>query len=233
MRQAGRSLPEYRAVRERLDLFGICRRPDVCAEVTLQPVAAHGVDAAVIYSDIMLPVVGMGVGVEIVEGVGPVVAKPIRREADVEPADDARPRGVPSLRARVDPPRARRAASREGSRRLRRRAVHGRRLPRRRRAEPELHRDEAAHVRRAGHLARVDGPARGRVRGLSSPPRRRPEPTRSSSSTRGSGSSRPRTTASSSRRTRRACSPRRACRPSTSRQAVPTCCPTSRRQAGT
>jgi uroporphyrinogen decarboxylase len=83
MRQAGRSLPEYRAVRERLDLFGICRRPDVCAEVTIQPVAAHGVDAAVIYSDIMLPVVGMGVGVEIVEGVGPVVAEPIRREADV------------------------------------------------------------------------------------------------------------------------------------------------------
>jgi uroporphyrinogen decarboxylase len=83
MRQAGRSLPEYRAVRERLDLFGICRRPDVCAEVTLQPVAAHGVDAAVIYSDIMLPVVAMGVGVELVEGVGPVVAEPIRREADI------------------------------------------------------------------------------------------------------------------------------------------------------
>lgn len=84
MRQAGRSLPAYRAVRERYDLFEICRRPELCAEVTLQPVEAHGVDAAVIYSDIMLPALGMGAGVELVEGVGPVVAKPIRRRADVE-----------------------------------------------------------------------------------------------------------------------------------------------------
>jgi len=83
MRQAGRSLPEYRRVRERLDLFGICRRPDVCAEVTLQPVLAHGVDAAVIYSDIMLPVLAMGVDVSLVEGVGPVVRNPVRTRADV------------------------------------------------------------------------------------------------------------------------------------------------------
>jgi uroporphyrinogen decarboxylase len=83
MRQAGRSLPEYREVRRRLDLFEICRRPEVCAEVTLQPVERHGVDAAVIYSDIMLPLTAMGVGVELVEGVGPVVAKPVRRPADV------------------------------------------------------------------------------------------------------------------------------------------------------
>lgn len=84
MRQAGRSLPAYRTVRERFDLFQICRRPELCAEVTLQPVEAHGVDAAVIYSDIMLPALGMGVGVELVEGVGPVVAEPVRRLADVE-----------------------------------------------------------------------------------------------------------------------------------------------------
>jgi uroporphyrinogen decarboxylase len=84
MRQAGRSLPEYREVRKRFDLFGICRRPELCAEVTLQPVRAHGVDAAVIYSDIMLPLLGMGVDVELVEGVGPVVAEPVRRLADLE-----------------------------------------------------------------------------------------------------------------------------------------------------
>lgn len=84
MRQAGRSLPAYRAVRERYDLFEICRQPELCAEVTLQPVGAHGVDAAVIYSDIMLPVLAMGAGVELVEGVGPVVREPIRRLADVE-----------------------------------------------------------------------------------------------------------------------------------------------------
>jgi uroporphyrinogen decarboxylase len=84
MRQAGRSLPEYRAVRQRHTLFEICRLPDVCAEVTLQPVRRHGVDAAVIYSDIMLPVLPMGIGVELVEGVGPVVADPVRTLADAK-----------------------------------------------------------------------------------------------------------------------------------------------------
>jgi uroporphyrinogen decarboxylase len=83
MRQAGRSLPEYRAVRERHTLFEVCRRPELCAEVTLQPVRAHGVDAAVMFADIMLPVLGMGVGVELVDGVGPVVAEPVRTAADV------------------------------------------------------------------------------------------------------------------------------------------------------
>src|SRR5439155_6226319 len=78
MRQAGRSLPEYRVMRERYDLFDICRRPELCTEVTLQPVEAHGVDAAVMFADIMLPVIGMGVDVQLVEGVGPVIDPPIR-----------------------------------------------------------------------------------------------------------------------------------------------------------
>lgn len=84
MRQAGRSLPEYREIRERHDLFEICRQPELCAEVTLQPVRRHGVDGAVLFADIMLPVVGMGIDVELVEGVGPVVAEPIVTLADVE-----------------------------------------------------------------------------------------------------------------------------------------------------
>jgi uroporphyrinogen decarboxylase len=84
MRQAGRSLPEYRALRERHGLFDICREPELCAEVTLQPVRRHGVDAAVLFADIMLPVLGMGVDVELVEGVGPVVPEPVGTEADVE-----------------------------------------------------------------------------------------------------------------------------------------------------
>ena len=84
MRQAGRSLPEYREIRRRYGLFEICRRPELCAEVTLQPVRAHGVDAAVMFADIMLPVLGMGVDVDLVEGVGPVVENPIRSLADVE-----------------------------------------------------------------------------------------------------------------------------------------------------
>src|SRR5437762_2123864 len=83
MRQAGRSLPQYRQVRKRYGLFDIVRRPELCAEVTLQPVEAHGVDAAVMFTDIMFPVLGMGVGVELVENVGPVVAQPLAEAADV------------------------------------------------------------------------------------------------------------------------------------------------------
>ena len=84
MRQAGRSLPEYREIRKRHNLFSVCRQPELCAEVTLQPVRAHGVDAAVMFADIMLPVIGMGVDVDLVENVGPVIADPVRTSADVE-----------------------------------------------------------------------------------------------------------------------------------------------------
>ena len=83
MRQAGRSLPEYREIRKRHNLFEVCRRPELCAEVTLQPVRALGVDAAVMFADIMLPVIGMGIDVELVENVGPVIAEPIESMADV------------------------------------------------------------------------------------------------------------------------------------------------------
>jgi uroporphyrinogen decarboxylase len=84
MRQAGRSLPEYRAVRERHSFWEVAHTPDLCAEVTLQPVRRHGVDAAVMFADIMTPVLGMGLDVDLVEGVGPVVAAPVRTLADVE-----------------------------------------------------------------------------------------------------------------------------------------------------
>jgi uroporphyrinogen decarboxylase len=84
MRQAGRSLPEYRAIRERHSFFEVAGTPELCAQVTLQPVARHDVDAAVLFADIMSPVLGMGIGVELVEGVGPVVAQPIASRADVE-----------------------------------------------------------------------------------------------------------------------------------------------------
>jgi uroporphyrinogen decarboxylase len=84
MRQAGRSLPEYREIRRRHSLFEVCEQPELCAEVTLQPVRRHDVDAAVMFADIMLPVLSMGIEVELVESVGPVVAQPIRSRADVE-----------------------------------------------------------------------------------------------------------------------------------------------------
>ena len=66
MRQAGRSLPEYRALRERHGFFELAGTPELCAEVTLQPVRRHGVDAAVLFADIVTPVLGMGIGVDLV-----------------------------------------------------------------------------------------------------------------------------------------------------------------------
>ena len=103
MRQAGRSLPEYRRLRERYTLADIVAQPELCAEVTLQPVRRLGVDAAVMFADIMLPVRGMGVDFELVENVGPVIANPIRRAADVDklrvPAgDEAAPDVITSVR---------------------------------------------------------------------------------------------------------------------------------------
>ena len=84
MRQAGRSLPEYRRLRERYRLFEIVGDPELCAEVTLQPVRRHDVDAAVMFTDIMFPVIAMGVDVELVENVGPVIAQPVRTAKDVQ-----------------------------------------------------------------------------------------------------------------------------------------------------
>lgn len=84
MRQAGRSLPEYRALRERYSFWDVAGTPELCAEVTLQPVRRHDVDAAVLFADIVTPVLGMGVSVELVEGVGPVVDRPVRTADDVK-----------------------------------------------------------------------------------------------------------------------------------------------------
>jgi len=114
MRQAGRSLPGYREIRKRHSLFEVCRRPELCAEVTLEPVRMHGVDAAVMFADIMLPVLGMGVDVELVENVGPVIEHPIRAAADVEAlrvpdAQEAVPfilEAVRLVRADLEPDRA-------------------------------------------------------------------------------------------------------------------------------
>ncbi len=83
MRQAGRSLPEYREVRAGIAMLDSCRTPDLVTEITLQPVRRHGVDAAILFSDIVVPLVAVGLDIEIVPGTGPVVAEPIRTEADV------------------------------------------------------------------------------------------------------------------------------------------------------
>ncbi|MGA4670586.1 uroporphyrinogen decarboxylase [Propionibacteriaceae bacterium Y1923] len=83
MRQAGRSLPEYRRVREGTTMLDSCLRPDLAAEITCQPVRRHGVDAGIFFSDIVVPMRLAGVGVEIVPGTGPVVEHPIRSEDDI------------------------------------------------------------------------------------------------------------------------------------------------------
>jgi uroporphyrinogen decarboxylase len=84
MRQAGRSLPEYRKVRAGTAMLEACARPDLVAEVTLQPVRRYGVDAAILFSDIVVPLKAVGVDLEIQPGVGPVVAQPVRTWADLE-----------------------------------------------------------------------------------------------------------------------------------------------------
>ncbi|MEN3269305.1 uroporphyrinogen decarboxylase [Pseudonocardia sp.] len=84
MRQAGRSLPEYRALRAGSGMLQACLTPDLTCEITLQPVRRHGVDAAILFSDIVIPLYIAGVGVDIVPGTGPVVAEPVRTMADVD-----------------------------------------------------------------------------------------------------------------------------------------------------
>jgi uroporphyrinogen decarboxylase len=84
MRQAGRSLPEYRSIRERYSILAMCRNPEVAVEVTLQPVRRLGVDAAILFSDIVVPLLGMGVQLEIEPGVGPIIEDPIRSPSDLD-----------------------------------------------------------------------------------------------------------------------------------------------------
>lgn len=94
MRQAGRYLPQYRKIREKHDVVSICKDPDLCSQVTTLPVDVLGVDAAIMFADIMLPLEGLGVEFEIKEGVGPIIQKPIRdlqtarSLSDLDPKND-------------------------------------------------------------------------------------------------------------------------------------------------
>ena len=97
MRQAGRSLPEYRKVRAGVGMLESCRRPDLVTEITLQPVRRHGVDAAIFFSDIVVPLAAVGVDLDIVAGVGPVIAEPIRTRADLERLPELTPDMVPDI----------------------------------------------------------------------------------------------------------------------------------------
>jgi uroporphyrinogen decarboxylase len=95
MRQAGRSLPEYRAIRAGISMLDSCARPDLVTEITLQPVRRYGVDAAIFYSDIVVPLKAIGVDLDIVPGVGPVVAQPFESQADLDRLPDLSVADVP------------------------------------------------------------------------------------------------------------------------------------------
>jgi uroporphyrinogen decarboxylase len=101
MRQAGRSLPEYRKVREGVPMLESCFRTDLIVEITLQPVRRLGVDAAIFFSDIVVPLKAIGVDLDIVPGVGPVVAEPFRTRADVDRLRDLTAEDVEPVLAAV------------------------------------------------------------------------------------------------------------------------------------
>ena len=97
MRQAGRALPEYRALREGNQMLDACATPDLVTEITLQPVRRYGVDAAIFFSDIVVPLKAIGIDLDIVPGVGPVVAQPIRTAADLQRLRALTPDDVPYI----------------------------------------------------------------------------------------------------------------------------------------
>jgi uroporphyrinogen decarboxylase len=95
MRQAGRSLPEYLKIREGIGMLESCMRADLVTEITLQPVRRYAVDAAIFFSDIVLPLKAVGVDLDIKPGIGPVVADPVQTLADVAAIPDLTPSSVP------------------------------------------------------------------------------------------------------------------------------------------
>ncbi len=97
MRQAGRSLPEYLRVREGIGMLESCMDPELVVEITMQPVRRYGVDAAIFFSDIVLPLKAVGVDLDIKPGIGPVVAEPVRTLADVEAIPDLTAEHVPFI----------------------------------------------------------------------------------------------------------------------------------------
>lgn len=97
MRQAGRSLPEYRELRSDIAMLDSCFRTDLVVEITMQPVRRYGVDAAIFFSDIVVPLKAIGVDLDIVTGTGPVVAEPIRRIEQLEQLRDLEPDDVASI----------------------------------------------------------------------------------------------------------------------------------------
>ena len=151
MRQAGRYMPEYRKLREKHTLLELCKTPELAAQVTLQPMV-HGVDAAILFADILLPLEPMGAPFEFAKGEGPVVHEPIRSREQIDRLRVIEPEdGLGYVLSAI---RMLRKELEGAAHRLRRRAVHARELPHRGRQERELREDQEADVRRARGLPR-------------------------------------------------------------------------------
>ena len=153
MRQAGRSLPEYRALRGEGSILDAIKNVDLSVELTLQPVRRYGVDAAVLYSDIVVPAHAVGFGIDVAPGTGPVCAQPFRSDDDLARLRPVRARGRHALRARH---RARRwlteLPARGAAARLRRRTVHRGQLPHRGSAQPHVRAHQAHAPHRSPQL---------------------------------------------------------------------------------
>src|SRR5687768_15207098 len=102
MRQAGRSLPEYRAVRGEGSILDAIKQPQLAAEITLQPVRRYGVDAAVLYSDIVVPAHAVGFGIDVAPGTGPVAEHPVRSVSDLDRLRPLEPGDIDYVIATVD-----------------------------------------------------------------------------------------------------------------------------------
>ncbi|WP_186274466.1 uroporphyrinogen decarboxylase [Mycobacterium kubicae] len=102
MRQAGRSLPEYRALRERHSMLAACFEPEVACEITLQPIRRYRVDAAILFSDIVVPLRAAGIDLDIVPDVGPVIAQPIRTQAAIDAMKPVDPQAIQPIVAAVE-----------------------------------------------------------------------------------------------------------------------------------
>ncbi len=188
MRQAGRSLPEYRAARGTGPSCPPSRTPPLSAELTLQPVQRYGVDAAIVFSDIVVPLHAIGFGVEVQAGLGPGGGRAVPQRSRPGAPASIRPGGRRPLRRRDGAPGG--AGARgdgRGADRVRRRALHRGQLPRRGRAVAHLRQGQVAHARRSRAVEQLDR-APGRRRGrVACGPRSPPAPRSCSSSTAGPG----------------------------------------------
>ena len=222
MRQAGRYLPEYRAVRERADFLTMVGTPELAVEVTLQPVDLLGVDAAIIFSDILVVPQAMGMGLSVDEGIGPRFHQPLRGPGGLRPPARPGARRGPRLRARRDPAGAARAGGAGAADRVRGGAVDAHELHGGGRGLEGVHPGEAPAGAGPGPGARAARPAGARRRRVSRGAGARPARRRCSSSTPGPAPSARAISASSRCRTwRRRCGLRagRACRSSPLRRA--------------